>query len=176
MQPEPRGEAGLTVKGTAAEADHGCFLFQIRTFEVKPLCGHVRVHDVDRNRPFNTLAFSGWFEGRRRGIEWGRAEEDEGQTPGRRGRYFSDGQSSIPDFLTKFGRGSGSVCCMTQGGNDGGRASEQISSGAFSLAEVHAWIVQLLIGVPPKSGADDTVTFCFEGTVDGGTQLQATFS
>lgn len=34
-------------------------VFQIRTFEVKPLSAHVRIHEIDKTRPFNTLAFSG---------------------------------------------------------------------------------------------------------------------
>ncbi|CAJ0942700.1 unnamed protein product, partial [Mesorhabditis belari] len=49
-------------------------------------------------------------------------------------------------------------------------------TGSFSLAEAHAWLVQCLPSLPPRPPPQDSVQFNFQSTVNGGTQLQVSYS
>ncbi|KAK0417257.1 hypothetical protein QR680_012909 [Steinernema hermaphroditum] len=79
--------------------------FQLRTYPVKPLSLHERVHSFDDSRPLNTLTVTG----------------------------------------------------------------------AFTMGEAHGWLSMCLSEIPLRSPTDDSVTFNFASTYNGGTQLQATY-
>ncbi|KAI6213926.1 hypothetical protein M3Y94_00209100 [Aphelenchoides besseyi] len=79
---------------------------QVRTYPIKPLALHDRIHQFDVSRPLNTLTFSG----------------------------------------------------------------------NFSITEAHSWLVLCVSGIPERCPSEDSVTYNFQSTFNGGTMLQATYT
>ncbi|PAV59099.1 hypothetical protein WR25_10793 isoform B [Diploscapter pachys] len=49
-------------------------------------------------------------------------------------------------------------------------------TGSFTISEAHAWLAQLVPGVPAKCPPSDTITNYFQCSINGGTQLQVTYT
>lgn len=79
---------------------------QMRSYTIKPLALHERIHIFDVNRPVNTLTFTG----------------------------------------------------------------------SFSISEAHSWLALCVSQIPERCPQDDSVTYNFQSTFNGGTILQATYT